>query len=46
MEISKIINEIKSDVECKICFEKFIKLTSKQFYKFYEDKKEILPETF
>jgi hypothetical protein len=46
MEISKIINEIKSDVECKICFEKFIKLTSKQFDKFYEDNKAILPETF
>lgn len=46
MEIEQIINEIKSDIECKICFEKFIKLTYEQFYKFYEDNEELLPETF
>jgi hypothetical protein len=46
MEIEQIINEIKSDIECKICFEKFIKLTNKQFDKFYKDNKELLPETF
>ena len=26
MDNSQIINEIKNDIECKICFEKFIKL--------------------
>ena len=46
MKIEQIINEIKNDIECKICFEKFIKLTYEQFIKFYEDNKEILPEPF
>ena len=46
MEIEQIINEIKSDILCKICFEKFIKLTNKQFDKFYKDNEELLPETF
>jgi hypothetical protein len=46
MEKLQIINKIKSDVECKICFEKFIKLTYKEFNKFLEDNKEVLPETF
>ena len=43
MEISQLFHEIKSDIECSICCEKFIKLTYKQFY---EDNKELLPETF
>jgi len=46
MEITQIINEIKTDIECKICFEKFIKLTNKQFDKFYKENEELLPETF
>ena len=46
MEKLLIINKIKSDVECKICFERFIKLTYKEFNKFLEDNKEVLPETF
>jgi hypothetical protein len=46
MEHSQIINEIKNDIECKICFEKFIKLTNEQFDIFYKDNKELLPETF
>jgi hypothetical protein len=46
MEISQIIHEIKSDVECQICFEKFIKLTYEKFDIFYKDNKDFLPETF
>ena len=46
MEISQIINEIKSDIECKICFEKFIKLTNDQFYKLIDNNKNIPPKTF
>ena len=46
MEISQIINEIKSNIECQICFEKFIKLTNEQFYKLINDNKNILPKTF
>ena len=46
MEISQMINEIKSDVECQICFEKFIKLTNEKFDIFYKNNKEFLPETF
>ncbi len=34
MEISQMINLIKIDIECQICFENFIKLTNKQFDKF------------
>jgi hypothetical protein len=29
-----MINLIKIDIECQICFENFIKLTNKQFDKF------------
>ena len=43
MENLKIIDEIKNDVDCKICFEKFIKLTDKEFVKFCKDNKELLP---
>jgi hypothetical protein len=46
MEISKIINEIKSDVECQICFEKFIKLTNEKFDIFYKENNDFLPDTF
>ena len=46
MEISEIINKIKSDIECQICFEKFIKLTYKEFDNFLEDNKVLLPQTF
>lgn len=46
MEISEIINKIKSDIECQICFEKFIKLTNKEFDNFLEDNKVLLPQTF
>ena len=46
MENLQIINEIKSNIECSICYEKFIKLTNKEFDIFYEDNKELLPETF
>ena len=41
-----LINKIQNDIECKICFEKFINLTNAQFDKFYKDNKEFLPETF
>jgi hypothetical protein len=46
MEITRFITEIKSDIECKICFEKFIKLTNKQYHKFYEENAELLPESY
>jgi len=46
MEILLIINKIKNDIECKICFEKFIKLTYEEFEKFYKDNKEFLSKTF
>ena len=46
MEIIQSINEIKCDKECKICFEKFIKLTYKQFNKFLEDNKHIISDSF
>lgn len=41
-----LINKIQNDIECKICFEKFINLTNAEFDKFYKDNKEFLPETF
>lgn len=46
MENSQIINEIKNDIECKICFEKFIKLTNEEFDKFLDNNKELLTKTF
>jgi hypothetical protein len=46
MEISQMIDEIKSDVECEICLEKFIKLTHEQFDIFYKNNETILPQTF
>ena len=46
MDIEEFINEIKSNIECEICFEKFIKITYEQFYKFYEDNKELLTINF
>ena len=46
MENLQNVNEITNDIECKICLEKFIKLTYKELYKFLEDNKEILPDTF
>jgi hypothetical protein len=42
MENLQINNKNNNDIECKICFEKFIKLTNKD----NKDNKEILPETF
>ena len=46
MENSQILNEIKNDIECKICFENFIKLTNKDFDNFLNENEELLPETF
>jgi hypothetical protein len=46
MDIEEFINEIKSNIECEICFERFIKITYEQFYKFYEDNKELLTINF
>lgn len=46
MENTEIITKIKSDIECQICFEKFIKLTYDEFVNFLEDNKIFLPETF
>lgn len=46
MEKLLIINKIKNDIECKICFEKFIKLTYTEFEIFYKDNEEFLPKTF
>jgi hypothetical protein len=46
MDTNKIINNIKSDIECDICYEKFIKLKWKQYSKFLEDNKNLLPFTF
>ncbi len=46
MENIKFIDNINSNIECQLCYEKFIKLTNKEFYIFLEDNKELLPETF
>jgi hypothetical protein len=46
MEASHFIDNIKSEIDCKICFEKFIKLSNEEFCKFVEDNKELLPKTF
>jgi len=46
MENTQIINDIKSDIECEICYEKFIKLTNEQFDIFFKDNKHILSNTF
>jgi len=46
MENTQIINDIESDIECEICYEKFIKLTNEQFDIFFEDNKHILSNTF
>jgi hypothetical protein len=43
---SQIINEIKCEIECQICYEKFIKLNDKQYCIFLEVNREILPDTF
>ena len=45
-KIFQIINEINSDIECQICYEKFIKLNYKQYCIFLEDNKHIIPDTF
>jgi hypothetical protein len=39
MEASQLIDNIKSEIECKICFEKLIKLSNEEFCKFVEDNK-------
>ncbi len=41
-----IISNIFNNIECQICFEKFIKLTNDEYYKFIEKNKNILPEIF
>lgn len=46
MENTEIIDKIKSSIECTICFEKFIKLSYERLCIFYEDNKNILPQTF
>ena len=34
MEKCKLINNITCNIECQICYEKFIKLNSTQYYSF------------
>lgn len=46
MENSEILDNINHNIKCQICYEKFIKLTVREFYNFLEDNKELLPETF
>jgi hypothetical protein len=46
MNKDDIENSIKCDIECKICYNKFIKLTNKQYDKFLKDYKHLLPNTF
>jgi hypothetical protein len=46
MENSEKLDNITSNIKCQICYEKFIKLTQKEFYNFLEDNKELLPDTF
>jgi hypothetical protein len=46
MENSEILDNITCNIKCQICYEKFIKLTHKEFYKFLEDNKELIPNTF
>lgn len=46
MENSEKLDNITSNIKCQICYEKFIKLTPKEFDNFLEDNKELLPDTF
>ena len=46
MEKSKLINNITCNIECQICYEKFIKLSSTQYYSFLEENKDNLPNSF
>jgi hypothetical protein len=46
MENNEILDNIICNIKCQICYEKFIKLTKKEFYNFLEYNKEILPDTF
>ena len=46
MDINTIINNIKGDIQCDICYETFIKLKREQYYKFSENNKNLLPDTF
>ena len=46
MDNITIINSVKCDIECNICYEKFTKLTDEQYFKFLEDNKFLLPFTF
>lgn len=38
--------DIKSDISCNICYDKFIKLTSRQYYKLLNDYEHLLPSSF
>jgi len=46
MDYLLIIDKIKNNIECKICFESFITLTNNNFDKFMKYNKDVLPETF
>ena len=46
MNATNIIDEILSNIECKICDENFIKLTNKQYDEFCVKNKQLLPENF
>jgi hypothetical protein len=46
MNNHKIIEDIKTDIECEICYETFINLTYRNYDKFLIDNKHLLPENF
>lgn len=46
MEKNELIDNITCNIKCQICYEKFIKLNSDQYYRFLEDNKNILPKYF
>jgi hypothetical protein len=46
MEKCKLISNITCDIECQICYEKFIKLDFTQYYIFFEENKDKLPDSF
>jgi hypothetical protein len=46
MEISEIINNIKSHIKCSICYENFVKIKYEQLCIFLKNNNHLLPETF
>ena len=40
------MDSITCNINCQICYEKFIKLNSTQYYIFLEDNKNVLPKNF